>query len=87
MAKANQKKTQGKRNERGGAKRGSKTATSRSAGRSTSGAKRSAKDRLATAPSGRSRHGEEFPERKRKSMVAHRREKTTETGEVVPASA
>lgn len=83
MAKANEKKTRGKRGDTGAAKRGSKAA--RASGRSESGAKRGAKDRLVKAPTGRSRQPAGFAEQKRKAMAAHGRKKTRQTGEITPA--
>ena len=87
MAKANEKKTRGKRSGTGAARRGSKASRDRAALGSTSGAKRGAKDRLVTAPSRRSRHGEDFTEQKRKSMAAHRRQQTRPVGKIARAGA
>ena len=85
MAKANEKKTRGKRSDTGGAKRRSKAETGRGQRRPSSGAKRGAKDRLAKAPTDRSRHAPGYPEEKRKGMAAHGRERTRDTGEITPA--
>jgi hypothetical protein len=87
MAKANEKQTRGKRADTGAARRASRASRGRAALRSTSGAKRGAKDRLVTAPAGRSRHGEDFVEQKRKSMAAHRRQQTPQVGKITAAGA